>query len=196
VVTWPVRSPRRSTGWRGRPTTPTLWLADLGDGWLLDRPTADLVLTLSPSAFDGNRGEWGLALAQIHRIRGDERMARVYADSSEMAYAALIGATPGDPWLHMKQGLALAHLGRKAGALEAGERGAALLPIARDAVFGPQLQDKLVRLYLMVGETEKALDRLESLLEVPYFLSPAWLRVDPAFAVLRGNARFERLVEK
>ena len=121
-------------------------------------------------------------------------MARVYADSSQMAYAALIAATPDDPWLHMKQGLALAHLGRKAEAIEAGERGVALLPIARDALFGPQLQDKLVRLYLMVGETEKALDRLEPLLEVPYFLSPGWLRVDPGFGALRGNPRFERLV--
>ena len=38
------------------------------------------------------------------------------------------------------------------------------------------------------------IDALESLLRVPYFVSPGWLRIDPSFASLRGNARFGRLV--
>jgi hypothetical protein len=28
---------------------------------------------------------------------------------------------------------------------------------------------------------------------LPYFLSPAWLRIDPEFVPLHGNPRFERL---
>jgi hypothetical protein len=51
-----------------------------------------------------------------------------------------------------------------------------------------------VRIYLLAGEPEKALDQLEPLLKMPYFLSPGWLRIDPTFAPLRGNTRFERLV--
>jgi hypothetical protein len=50
-----------------------------------------------------------------------------------------------------------------------------------------------VRIYLLVGEREKALDRLEPLLKVPYYLSPGWLKIDPTFAPLRGNPCFERL---
>jgi hypothetical protein len=46
----------------------------------------------------------------------------------------------------------------------------------------------------MNGETDKALDALEPLLKVPYFLSPGWLRIDPAFAPLHGSPRFERLI--
>jgi len=28
---------------------------------------------------------------------------------------------------------------------------------------------------------------------MPYYLSPGWLRIDPTFAPLKGNPRFERL---
>ena len=42
--------------------------------------------------------------------------------------------------------------------------------------------------------SEKALDQLEPLLKIPYYLSPGWLKIDPTFAPLRGNPRFERLV--
>jgi len=59
---------------------------------------------------------------------------------------------------------------------------------------GPYLQHQLARIYLLVGEPEKALDVLEPLLQLPYHLSPGWLRIDPTFAPLRGNPRFDRLV--
>ena len=38
------------------------------------------------------------------------------------------------------------------------------------------------------------LDQLEPLLRMPYYLSPGWLRIDPTFAPLKGNPRFEKLV--
>jgi hypothetical protein len=86
-----------------------------------------------------------------------------------------------------------AHLRRKTEALVEGERGLALWPISRDAYFGAYIQHQLARIYLLAGETEKALDQLEPLLKMPYYLSPGWLRIDPTFAPLKGNPRFERL---
>jgi len=90
--------------------------------------------------------------------------------------------------------LALAFLGRKADAIREGQYGLELLPISKDAFVGPYLQHQLVRIYVLLGETERALDQLEPLLKLPYRLSPGWLKVDPTFGPLGGNPRFERLV--
>ena len=59
---------------------------------------------------------------------------------------------------------------------------------------GPYYQHELVRIYMLVGEPEKALDRLEPLLKIPYYLSPGWLKIDPNFDPLRDNPRFQKLV--
>jgi hypothetical protein len=50
------------------------------------------------------------------------------------------------------------------------------------------------RIYTLVGEPEKALDQLEPLLKIPYYLSPGWLKIDPNFDSLRKNPRFQKLV--
>jgi hypothetical protein len=79
-------------------------------------------------------------------------------------------------------------------AIREGQRSVALLPISHDANLGPYVQHQLVRIYLLLGELDKALDQLEPLLKTPYYLSTAWLKIDPNFAPLRGSPRYERLV--
>jgi tetratricopeptide (TPR) repeat protein len=161
--------------------------------WVLDEDQQRLLLRLTPSAFDDNRAAWGLALAQTYALRGDSARALAYADSARLAYEELLKVTPGAAQLHVLHGVALAYLGRTTEAVREGERGVALEPITKDAHNGPYNQHQLARIYLLVGEPEKALDRLEPLLKIPYYLSPGWLRIDPTFAALKGNPRFERL---
>jgi hypothetical protein len=68
------------------------------------------------------------------------------------------------------------------------------MPISRDGYFGPYVQLQLVRIHLLLGEPEAALDQLEPLLRVPFYLSPGWLRLDPTFDPVRQHPRFQRLV--
>jgi hypothetical protein len=68
------------------------------------------------------------------------------------------------------------------------------MPISRQAAYGPYMQHQLARIYLLVGEPEQALDQLEPLLRIPYYLTPGWLRVDPTFDPLRSNPRFAKLL--
>jgi len=69
-----------------------------------------------------------------------------------------------------------------------------LLAVTPDAYTGPYLQHQLARIYIACGEYDKAIDQLEPLLKLPYFLTPAWLKIDPMFDPLRKNPRFQRLV--
>jgi serine/threonine-protein kinase len=162
--------------------------------WVLDDARQQQLLALPPSAFDNDRGAWAIVRAQTYQLRGNVAQTRVYAGSAQLAYEEQLRARPDDGVRNVFRGLALAYLGRKAEAIAEGERGVALVPISRDAYLGAYIQHQLVRIYLVVGEPEKALDQLEPLLKMPYYLSPGWLRIDPTFAPLKGNPRFERLV--
>ena len=69
-------------------------------------------------------------------------------------------------------------------------------PISRDANVGAYALHQLVRIYIVVGEQEKALDALEKLVVLPYDVSPGWLRIDPTFDSLRKSPRFRSLIEQ
>ncbi len=168
------------------------WYGDLG--WALDEQRRQLLLRLTPSAFDDDRGVWALCLVQAYVLEGDAANARRHAEEAKKAFEEQLRATPEDPVRHSAFGLALAYLGRKEEAIREGERGVALSPVSEDATSGPYMQHQLARIYMLVGEQAKALDQLEPLMKIPYFLSPSWLKIDPNFDPLRKNPRFQKLV--
>ena len=162
--------------------------------WVLDEDQQTLLLALSPAAFGDDRLAWGISLAQAALFRGNAEAAGQYAEAARAAAEAQLRDAPEDANRHVLLSLALAFLGRKAEAVKEGERGVALTPVAKDAYDGPYYQHQLARIYILVGEPEKALDQLEPLLKIPYILSPGWLKIDPNFDPLRKNPRFEKLV--
>jgi len=46
----------------------------------------------------------------------------------------------------------------------------------------------------MSGAQDRAVTELRALVDKPFYVTRAWLRIDPTFDMLRGNASFKQLV--
>ena len=91
-----------------------------------------------------------------------------------------------------------AGLGNKEAALREGERAMAALPATEDAVYGPVAEETMAVVETMVGEHDRAVERIERLLRTPYGAFPltvAKLRLDPNWDPLRQHPRFKAIVE-
>jgi TolB-like protein/tRNA A-37 threonylcarbamoyl transferase component Bud32 len=166
---------------------------------VLDSAQLRLTLTLTPADLDNGRGDWALALAEGHWLLGNRSAAQAYGDTAAAAYATLersVGAHMSQDDLALQyslRALALAYAGRAADAAAGVRRAIAASP---GPMYG-NVHRQAARTYLLTGYPEQALDHLELLITAPTSsllrYTPAWLRIDPAFASLRGDARFEQL---
>jgi serine/threonine-protein kinase len=159
--------------------------------WTLEEREQQVLFRLTPAAFDNDRAWWGQSLATAYWERGNAAMARVYADSALPTSKSQLDVAPDDPQLLALYGLMLAYAGRGAEAKAAITRAQTIETRAANANYVALLA---VRVALALGETDDAITRLEGVLKRPYIITPAWLRVDPTFASLRGNPRFERMI--
>ena len=151
------------------PTALVAFVANYRDlVWVLDEAQQQLLLRLTPSAFDDSRATWGIVLAQTYALQGNRAKARVYADSARLAFEQqLAGHTRGSRSATSSSGSRWPTWDRKrrrSGRASAAWRSC---PISRDAFLGPYVQHQLARIYLLVGEPEKALDQLEPLAQDP-----------------------------
>jgi TolB-like protein len=163
--------------------------------WVLDDPLRRKVLALRPENFDGDRGHWGLKVGGTWRLLGDSARARAYGDSAVLAFAEQLQAFPENAQLRELLGRALALAGRRAEAVREAELSLHLRETQLDAATGPYVRYQVARIYIQAGEYEKAIDILAQLLQVNASdLTPGWLNIDPIFAPLKGNRRFDRLL--
>ncbi len=161
--------------------------------WVLDDSQRAILLRLTPSAFDEDRGWWGFALMQGAGRSEDAARVREFGEEARKALADQFAKAP-DATRRVCLGLVLAYLGREDEGVLEGERAFELARTENDARNTPHVQHVLARIYLRAGDRDRALDLLEAILDTPYYLTPGWLRIDPNFDPLRGHPRFEDLV--
>ena len=136
-----------------------------------------------------------IAQYQISGLMGNQQSKQAYYESARSILETKIKELPEDSRFRSSLGIAYAGLGRKADAIREGELATVLLPVTKEAWRGAYRIEDLARIYVMVGEFDKALEKLEFLLDVPSELSIPLLRLDPVWDPLRDYPRFKKLVE-
>ena len=136
-----------------------------------------------------------LLFAQISGLMGNQKSEKAYYESARSILEAKIKEQPNDIRFHSSLGIAYAGLDLKDDAIREGELATNLLPVTKDAWRGAFRIDDLARIYVMVGEFDAAIQKLEFLLGIPSELTVPLLRLDPAWDPLRDHPRFKKLVE-
>ncbi len=135
-----------------------------------------------------------LLRAGLESARGDQARARKYYEMARDVVERKLAAAPHDERYYGALGIALAGLGRKDEAVKAALHSVELLPVEKEAWRGAYRIRDLAKVYLLVGEEDKAMDELQRLLSSPTNLSGEWLKLDPFWAPLVRNKRFQDLV--
>jgi tetratricopeptide (TPR) repeat protein len=106
-----------------------------------------------------------------------------------------INSGAGESSIHASLGQAYAGLGRMAEAVREGLKAVELLPVSADAFEGPVYLEQLAEIHAQVGNTDEALSLIRQLLDMPagYVMSPALLKLNPAWDSIRSDPRFQKL---
>jgi serine/threonine protein kinase/Flp pilus assembly protein TadD len=134
--------------------------------------------------------------AQIYGLIGEKQKEKEYWNSARLFLENKIKEQPDDSRFHSALGIAYAGLGLKEKAVQEAIRATELLPISKEFFRGPYRVKDLAQVYVMVGEYDKALDKIEYLLSIPGELSVPLLKIDPVWAPLRNHPRFQKLIKK
>jgi TolB-like protein/Flp pilus assembly protein TadD len=148
----------------------------------------------SRAAFGSDTALYFRWWAGFHAYHGRREAAQAYFDSTRAVLQRQADRQPEEPRFHARLALVNENLGRLAEARSEAQRAVDLGPVSQDALGGAGYRELLARMLVRTGEAEAAVDQLAYLLSVPSSTSVAFLRIDPAFAPLRSNPRFQRLL--
>jgi serine/threonine-protein kinase len=132
----------------------------------------------------------------IARMRKDDGKAKAAFVAARAEQEKVLQAQPNDSQELGLLGLIDAALGRKEEALREGRRAVELLPMEKDPVEGVRRVANLAMIAAWVGDKDLAFEQLEKIIRRPSPLSYGGLKLFPWWDPLRGDPRFEKLLEE
>ena len=127
-------------------------------------------------------------------IKGDAK-ARSAFSAARVEQEKIVQAQPNFGPALCVLGLIDAGLGRKDDALREGQRAVELLPVEKDAMDGSAMIKYLAIIAAWVGEKDLACEQLAVVIRRPSGLNYGELKLLPFWDPLRGDPRFEEIVE-
>ncbi|MEE8135468.1 MAG: protein kinase [Gemmatimonadales bacterium] len=159
-------------------------LAEVREGW---RPPNRRVRAMDLGALD---------LGLIKHFRGDDVAARELLDSARVLLERQLKGDVFDARVYAAIAWTHAAVGNRDEAIAAGQRATELLPIDRDAYYGPRYAEALAGTYALLGDATAAVPLLDSLLSMPSELDYFKLRLDPVYDAIRDDAGFQGLLDE
>ena len=182
--------------------TPTLAIAKF---WLACAlAERDAAAAKNPlDAYSENSNLWGELLFSrsllegiLARMTKDEGKARSAFVAARAEQQKVVQAQPNDSEAVALLGLIDAGLGRKEEALREGRRAVELLPVEKDVMDGIGLVANLAMIAAWVDDKDLAFEQLDRSIRLPSPLSYGGLKLFPWWDPLRGDPRFEKVLEQ
>ena len=141
---------------------------------------------------------FSLMRAEMHHSLGEEELARRHYEIARRELTDSSAAHPGDASIHAALGLAYAGLGRKREAIAEAEKAMDLVRVTTNNRNATAFMGIAIEVFGRVGETDRAFEMIELLLSMQSGreVTLPFLRVWPGFDPLRGDPRFEQLLER
>ena len=130
------------------------------------------------------------------RVRNDLTGAQRAFTAARVAMEKIVREEPDYAQALSGLGLIDAALGHNEDAIREGRRALELLPVTKDAMAGAELLTNLAITYAWAGEKDLAIKQLEEVLRIPSEVCYGRLRLEPYWDSLRGDPRFEKLIEE
>jgi len=132
----------------------------------------------------------------IARMTKDDEQARSAFTAARAEQEKIVQAQPNYGLALCVLGLIDAGLGRKEEALREGRRAVELLPVEKDALNGIAMVKYLAMIAAWAGDKDLACEQLAIATRHPSPISYGQLKLLPFWDPLRGDPRFEKLVEE
>jgi serine/threonine protein kinase/tetratricopeptide (TPR) repeat protein len=151
-----------------------------------DTPVTDYAVNLNRPLIEG-------VIARMTNAEGRAHAAFAAARASQ---EKIVEAQPNYGPTLCVLGLIDAGLGRTEEALREGRRAVELLPVEKDAIVGKLMIEYLAMIAAWVGENDVACKQLAIAVRPPSTVSYGQLKLLPFWDPLRGDPRFEKIVEE
>ncbi|UCE06600.1 MAG: protein kinase [bacterium] len=139
--------------------------------------------------------QYSIRKGQILDLMREHGKAKANYEFAISLLEKLVKESPENAFYHAALGSAHAGLGNKDEAIRWGKKALKLHPIQSDPwSSGEDILLEMAQINILVGEYEKAIDQIETLLSIPSQVTKWRLKLDPIFDPIRNHPGFQKLI--